>query len=64
MKQDKGRSVVIMDENKCTEKCLQRLITKWLSKVSIDPTKLTETKIQRVLPKNEEQTYDEEYYPL
>ena len=32
--------------------------------MSIDPTKLTETKIQRVLPKNEEQTYDEEYYPL
>ena len=58
MKQDKGRSVVMMDENKCTEKCLQWLIKKWLSKMIIDPTKLIETKIQRFLTKNEEQTYD------
>ena len=51
MKQDNGRGVVVIDEHKYTEKCLEMLNTKQFSKISVDPTKKTEAKIQRVLRK-------------
>ena len=58
MKQYKGRGVVIMDKLKYTEKCLEMLNTKQFSEISVDPTKKTEPKIQRVLQKIKKQTYD------
>ena len=51
MKPDKGRGFVIMDKLKYTKKCLEILNTKQFSKTSVDLTKKTEAKIQRVLRK-------------
>ena len=51
MKQDKGRSVVLMDRTVYLEKCLDMLDTNQFTKLSTDPAKKTEEKIQRVLRK-------------
>ena len=51
MNQDKGRSNIIMGKHRYTEKCLEMLNTKQFSKISVDPTKKREAKIQRVLQK-------------
>ena len=51
MKQDKGRGVVIMDKTKHQEKCLALPNTNQFVKLSRNPTKQIETKIQRVLRK-------------
>ena len=64
MKQDKGRGVVIMDKHKYTEKCLEMLNTKQFSKISVNPTKKTEAKIQRVLRKIESKLTIQEYHRL
>ena len=64
MKQDKGRGVVIMDKHKYIEKCLEMLNTKQFSKISVDPTKKTEAKIQRVLRKIKSKLTIQEYHCL
>ena len=64
MKQDRGRSVVIMDDNTYTEKSLEMLNTKRFSKMIIDPTNLTEAKIQRVLRKIKKKLKTREYHRL
>ena len=64
MKQDKGRGVVIMDKHKYTEKCLDMLNTKQFSKISVDSTKKTEAKIQRVLRKIKSKLAIQEYHRL
>ena len=51
MKQDKGRGVILMDRTVYVEKCLDILDTNQFTKVSTDPSKKTEEKIQRVLRK-------------
>ena len=56
-----------MDKNKYNEKRLEMLSTKKFSKISIDPTKKTESKIQTVLRKIKSTLTTEEYhclYPL
>ena len=45
MKQDKGCGVVVMDSSKYTEKCLNILETKQLTKLRHDPTKSIKNKI-------------------
>ena len=51
MKQDKGRRVVLMDRTVYLEKCLDILDTNQSTKLTTDPTKKTEEKIQQVLRK-------------
>ena len=51
MKQDKGRRVVLMDRTVYLEKCLDILDTSQSTKLTTDPTKKTEEKIQQVLRK-------------
>ena len=51
MKQDKGRGVVIIDKTKHQEKRLALPNTNQFVKLSRNPTKQIETKIQRVLRK-------------
>ena len=51
MKQDKGRRVVIMDKTKYTDKCLALLSIKQFQTLNFDPTKSTESKVQRMLRK-------------
>ena len=53
MKQNKGRGVVLMDRTAYLEKCLDILDANQFTKLSTDPTKKTEEKIQRVLRKTE-----------
>ena len=64
MKQDKGRSIVIMDEHGYTEKFLEMLNTKRFSKMIIDPTKLREATIQRVVRKIKNKRTTQEYNRL
>ena len=64
MKQDKERDAVIKDKHKYTKKGLETLNTKQFSKISVDPTKKTETKIQRVLPKIKSKFRIREYHRL
>ena len=52
MRQDRGGDVAIMDKHKYTEKSLAMLNTKQFTKIRVDPTKKTEAKIQRLLPKS------------
>ena len=51
MKQDLERGVVLMDRTVYLENCLDILDTTQFTKLSTDPTKKTEEKIQRVLRK-------------
>ena len=51
LKQDKGRSVVILGPAKYTEKCMVLLNTERFKKVTTDPTAATQRKIQQVLRK-------------
>ena len=51
MKQYKGRGVVLMDRTVYLEKCLDILDTNQSTKLTTDPTKKTEEKIQQVLRK-------------
>ena len=46
LKADKGRGIVIMNKDKYHEKCLQLLETEQFQKLSHDPTKTTERKVQ------------------
>ena len=64
MRQDRGGDVAIMDKHKYTEKCLAMLNTKPFSKIRVDPTKKTETKIQRLLLKVKSKLTIQEYHPL
>ena len=67
MKQDKGSGVVIMDKTKYEEECLALLNTNQFVKLSRDPTKQIETKIQRVLRKIQTNISLQEYsrlYPI
>ena len=64
MKQDKEKAVVIMDKQKYTEKCFEMLNTKQFSKISIDPTKKTDAKIQRVLRQIKSKLTAQEYHRL
>ena len=63
-KRDKGRGVVIMDIHKYTKKCLVMLNTKQFSKISVDATKKTQAKIQRVLRKFKSKLTIQEYHRL
>ena len=47
--QDKGKGVVIMDNRKYTEKCLNLLNLNQFSKPSHDPTKSVENKVKGAL---------------
>ena len=64
MRQDRGGDVAIVDKHKYTEKCLAMLNTKQFSKIHVDPTKKTEAKIQRLLPKIKSKLTIQEYHPL
>ena len=61
MKQDKGRGVVPMDRAVYLEKCWDILDTNQFTKLSRDPTKKTEGKIQRVLRKIKRSFSGQEY---
>ena len=64
MKQDKGRGVVIMEKSKYTEKGLAILSTKQFQKLKLDPTKLTEEKVQRMVRKIKSKLTIQEYKSL
>ena len=64
MRQDKGRGVTILDRKNYIEKCLNMLNTKQFRKLSKDPTKTLERKIQRVLRKTECHLEEKEYKKL
>ena len=49
LKEDKGRGVAIMNRDKYEEKCLQMLNINQFVKLSSDPMKTTERKVQNVL---------------
>ena len=51
MRQGKGREVTILDRKDYIEKCMSILDTKQFRKLSKDPTKTLERKMQRVLRK-------------
>ena len=51
MKQYKGRGVALMDRTVYLEKCLDILDTNQSTKLTTDPTRKTEEKIQQVLRK-------------
>ena len=61
MKQDKARGVVLMDRTVYLEKCLDILDTNQFTKLSTDPTKRTEEKIQRVFQKIKRSFSTQEY---
>ena len=44
LKQDKGRTVVILDTTKYTEKCMTLLNTERFKRLTIDPAVATERK--------------------
>jgi len=51
LKQDKGRGIVIIDRTKYAEKCLALLQSQQFTKLTVDPTKTIEGKIQRAVRK-------------
>ena len=51
LKADKGRDFVIVNRDKCNEKCLELLDTEQFQKLNHDPTKTTERKVQNALRK-------------
>ena len=58
---DKGRGIVIMDEGKYTEKCMNILNAKQFCKLRKDPTKIIKLKIQWVLRKIKNKLSPQEY---
>ena len=62
MKQDKARGVVLMDRTVYLEKCLDILDTNQFTKLSTDPTKRTEEKIQQVFQKIKRSFSTQEYF--
>ena len=64
MRQGKGRGVTILDRKNYIEKCLNILHTKQFHKLSKDPTKTLERKMQRVLRKIECHLEEKEYKKL
>ena len=63
LKEDKGRSVVLMDKTKYTKKCLEILETNQFTKLNHDPTKSVEEKM-RLLRKFKSRLSQKEYYQL
>ena len=61
LKQDKGRGVVILDKSTYVDKCLSLLNTDQFCKLDKDPTKTTESKVQRVLRSVKSQIGETEY---
>ena len=49
--QDKGRGIIVIDQNKYTEKCIDMLHTKQFRKLDKDLTKTIVTKVQRAVRK-------------
>ena len=64
MREDKGRGIAILDRKNYIEKCLNILDTKQLRKLSKDPTKTLERKIQRILRKIKCHLEEKEYKKL
>ena len=64
LKQDKGRSVVILDRAKYTEKCMELLNTERFKRLTTDPTAAAERKIQNVLRKRKSKFSAQEYKRL
>ena len=61
MKQNKGRGVVLKDRTVYLEECLDILDTNQSTKLTTDPTKKTEEKIQQVLRKIKRSLWAQEY---
>ena len=64
LKQDKGRSVVILDRAKYTEKYMALLNTERFKRLTTDPTAAAERKIQNVLRKTKSKFSEQEYKRL
>ena len=64
LKQDKGRGVVILDNNTYIEKCYEILDKEQFKKLEKDPTKTIEGKVQRSLRKIKEKLNKNEYKQL
>ena len=64
MRQDRGRGVTILDRKDHIKKCLNMLDTKQFRKVSKDPTKTLERKMQQVLRKIKCLLEEKEYKKL
>ena len=64
LKQDKGRGLVIIDSSKYTEKCLGIQQNDQFSKINDDPTKRTESKIQRCVRKLRSKILKDEHSKL
>ena len=65
LRQDKGKGVVLINRSKYIEKCLSQLETPTFTKLTSDPTKTIETKVQNVLKEIKKdigkETYDKIY---
>ena len=64
MKQEKGRGVVVLDQNKYTEKGLEFLETEQFKKLNKDPTKTKERKLQNLLRKIKNKLPENSYRKL
>ena len=64
MRQDKGRGVTILDRKDYIEKCLNILDTQQFRKLSKDPTKTLERKMQRAVTKMKCHLEEKEYKKL
>ena len=64
LREDKGGGVVIMDSSKYIEKCLGLLDNEKFVKITDDPTKRIECKIQRCVRKIKNKTSKTEYLEL
>ena len=64
LKQDKGRTVVILDTTKYTEKCMTLLNTEYFKRLTTDPTAATEPKIDKVLREIKSKFSEQEYKRL
>ena len=64
LKQDKGRSVVILNRKSYIEKCCKILETGQFRKLEIDPTKTIEGKLQRMLRSIKNMFTEREYKQL
>ena len=64
LKQDKGRSVVVMDRSNYTEKCMSLLSSTQFMHIPNDPNKSLESKVQRTLRKIKSKLCEKEYKKL
>ena len=62
--QDKGKGLVIVDNEKCTEKYLNLLNPNQCNKLSDDPTKTVENKIKRIWHKIKYKLSKQDYVNL